>query len=1470
MILNNDDGRYSEAIDLPGGISKTYFIEATEINGDGMVDIIVGNIVGQNNHLLMNGSHGAYSEAIDIDLVPNGNGNFKTNSILVADVNGDGMVDIIIGNYGENNQLMLNIGDGSYKKATDLPGGATRTKSIAIVDLNGDGIVDILIGNWGQNNQVLISERHGTYSEAIDLPGGALKTTSIAAADVNGDNRVDILVGNYDASNQILMSEGDGSYANVIRLPGPGISSKTNYIVSADVNGDGMVDIIIGNYGQSNELHLNNGYGGFYYRGMFILPGGAMKTYSIAVADINGDGMVDIIFGNDEESNQLVLNTNNDKSGLFYIDLPGGTLSTRSIATADVNGDGAIDIIVGNYDKNNHLLMNKGDVFHVEFEAADLPGRVLKTSSIAAGDVNGDGMVDIIIGNYGQNNQVGLYDSCPNGGAQLHPRSWCFNCPLFMGRDISVSGLRSYMCRECMPDYVQQDGYSDQCESSLSCPLGKREIGEDSCLTCSNGTYYNNQISRVINDPTTWDAERCVSCPSGTYASNNLAAIDECFPCRPGLTSPAGSSSCCACDQGLYLDDIFSKVDCSGLQNNPSKYCLVCPSVGAVCKKNSTLSELHIESGYWRHSNRTSTIYACNNNSDTSICIGGDKAKIQRKRTETNYKSDYGDNYCREGHKGPLCEVCTNQNFYFDDENGECAKCPTSAVIFLHFFIICLVAVVLNTLSQYTFIRLGIDRDDLTSSLDLEAKLKILVSFCQILSSFEEVYGVKLDSRLADWTEIIFMYLSLDFLHIIGFSASCVSSTIQQIIIGAVWPYVLVFMGIIAEAIYRGYKRAYRAYKIMRRGRYSQLTESISNQESILGSLKLWATNLIVVVFYLSLPTVSNTIFTSIKCRSFDDDDQGSTVSYLVADMEIQCDSSEDSTYSRILITFWVFFVIWTILTPLGFFVILKSIHQDVVSRRLTSLADACSFLWEDYKPSMIYWDVVDTLRKIFLTGCIMFIDINEGSNKMLRLVIANAVSVLYSFILLAFNPYKRKDNYYLAFLSNFLLIYCFSLGVILKHCNEEDSKNLYGVTSCTSFIGKSLNSFRASILVVVLTFGMLFITINFVLALAVKKFNTPTAYMVSTGDAPKLDLPEGCRYHLYFSYAWETGQTRTDEIVEKVRALLPGLQIWLDVEQLVDTYQSENAIERSAVFAIYYSRNYFQYKKEELCKAIELEKPIIFVYEGNRSIILKELYSNSDDAPIPDIIIQKLLGENYQDDHNCVIQWSNESPFFQASIKRLYENVLSNLPYYKVHHDELDEGIRIPGEIEPVLLRSSINILVCECNYGCLEIAQELEEVASEHEENSTELINIQDALFYFGIKEDEEELLLGDRQNIVNSADMPTFLLLYLNEYTFTGDDEDEKSKLISIIRSCIEHPDINILLLHEQDSAKGGCSLDSFYQEGPQELINHPYNLFQQCPIKLYSSAEFRILSLRSVLSAISNIGDTNSGTKNSAKK
>jgi hypothetical protein len=150
---------------------------------------------------------------------------------------------------------------------------------------------------------------------------------------------------------------------------------------------------------------------------------------------------------------------------------------------------------------------------------------------------------------------------------------------------------------------------------------------------------------------------------------------------------------------------------------------------------------------------------------------------------------------------------------------------------------------------------------------------------------------------------------------------------------------------------------------------------------------------------------------------------------------------------------------------------------------------------------------------------------------------------------------------------------------------------------------------------------------------------------------------------------------------------------------------------------------------------------------------------------------------------------------------------------------------------------------------------------------QGETALVNVFDARMVLKNNVQEIESLLDNyNDNSMNSQvevlydpssftpphipDVAIFLLLYFNEQTFEGSDQD-KNELISTIQSCIDDSEISIVLFYEKDLAKGGCAFGDFFVKAPEELIRPPNNLFREIAIPLYSTREYRIISLRQIL-------------------
>ena len=430
---------------------------------------------------------------------------------------------------------------------------------------------------------------------------------------------------------------------------------------------------------------------------------------------------------------------------------------------------------------------------------------------------------------------------------------------------------------------------------------------------------------------------------------------------------------------------------------------------------------------------------------------------------------------------------------------------------------------------------------------------------------------------------------------------------------------------------------------------------------------------------------------------------------------------------------------------------------------------------------------------------------------------------------------------------------------------DDNDNSN----ATCDRFIGLSLNSDKASMAVLLLALCMLSITIFLVVVLAVNKIRAPTVKMVSTGHAPRLELPDHCNFHVFMSHVWVTGQAQTHAIARKMQLLLPELKVWLDVDQLNDTSKLEDWVAVSSVFILSYTKNYFKSEncRREVYAAMKLDKPILLVYEGDRSVIedmkaecIRYCEGDGTDAPTATSILRKLLGDYEQkgmsydamliskildDDQeydeamssnnmNEPIQWLNEGSFSAAALNQIYYRIISELPFYKRYKKELEKGVRVPGELDQVSLKSPINILVYEYNQGCSSVTRELKSILP----GRSDLIAVTNVEAFMQSQGDAE--ILGAQ----------VYFLLYLNAYTFQGDEQDI-NKLTAIVQSCIENPDISIVLAHEKDAFQGGCSFDTFFNEAPKALISPPYQLFKDIAIPLHSNKEYRDLSLRQIL-------------------
>ena len=342
----------------------------------------------------------------------------NTRSIELGDVDGDGDLDVLAGNQNQTNRLYLNNGTAtpfSGASGSDIGSETDNTMSIKLGDVDWDGDLDVLVGNYNSVNRLYLN--NGTAAPFSGVTGTNISsdvrnTFSIVLADVDGDGDLDVLAGNGNQTNRLYLN--DGTAAPFSGVFGSDIGSETDEtleIAVADVNGDGDLDLVAGNYYGINRLYLNNGTADPFSSVVSSnISNDGHSTFTIALADVDGDSDLDLVAGNEIHTNRLYLNNGTAApfSGVSGSEINSDYVHTYSIALGDVDGDSNLDLVEGNYNHYTRPYLNNGTAapFSGVTGTNIGSGAYGYTLSIVLGDVDGDGDLDLVEGNQNQANRL--------------------------------------------------------------------------------------------------------------------------------------------------------------------------------------------------------------------------------------------------------------------------------------------------------------------------------------------------------------------------------------------------------------------------------------------------------------------------------------------------------------------------------------------------------------------------------------------------------------------------------------------------------------------------------------------------------------------------------------------------------------------------------------------------------------------------------------------------------------------------------------------------------------------------------------------------------------------------------------------------------------------------------------------------------------------------------------------------------
>ena len=435
VLLGNGDGTFRAAVTYGSGAYHTVSVVVEDVNGDGKPDLLVtNNCVDQNCAtgnvgVLLGHGNGTFQAAVTY-----ATGGEEPESAALADVNGDGKLDLLVANAicapgcaTGGVGVLLGNGDGSFQSAVTYDSGGFGAESVAVRDVNGDGKQDLLVANTcvidspfncvNGSVGVLLGNGDGTFQAAVSYGSDGTGAASVAVRDVNGDGKPDVLVANACGNNGnygcmigsvgVLLGHGDGTFRAAVNYTSGGYEPDS--VAVGDVNGDGNPDLVVAsqcdNSGNCNGVVgvlLGNGNGAF--QPVVIYDSGGYQAQSVAVADVNGDGKPDLVVANVCASSNCtnggvvgVLLGNGDGTFQAAMSYGSGGQEAESVAVADVNGDGKPDLVVANGDGSVGVLLGNGDG---TFQSAMSYGSgAASASSVAVADLNGDGKPDLVVAN---------------------------------------------------------------------------------------------------------------------------------------------------------------------------------------------------------------------------------------------------------------------------------------------------------------------------------------------------------------------------------------------------------------------------------------------------------------------------------------------------------------------------------------------------------------------------------------------------------------------------------------------------------------------------------------------------------------------------------------------------------------------------------------------------------------------------------------------------------------------------------------------------------------------------------------------------------------------------------------------------------------------------------------------------------------------------------------------------------------